>query len=128
MTTGELIKRYIELRDYKESATRAFEEQMKPYTDAMKTIEDRVTADILACGGESIKTEHGTAYRTQTMAVKVADREAFFDFIQEDFLHRSGFLTSAVTKEEVKAYLEEHNAKPPGLDVTFIHKTNFRRT
>ena len=127
MTTGDLIKRFIELRDYKEAATRAFEETMKPYTEAMKTIEDRVTADILACGGESIKTEHGTAYRTQVMAVKMADREAFMDFVNEDWVNRNGFLTSAVTKEMVKEYLEEHNQKPPGLDVAYVLKTNFRR-
>ena len=128
MDTGELIQKYIALRDHVEAQTRVFEESLKPYKDGMKTIEDRVTADILACGGESIKTKHGTAYRTQVMAVKMADREAFMDFVQEDWVNRNGFLTSAVTKEMVKEYLEEHNAKPPGLDIAFVNKTNFRRS
>lgn len=127
MNTGELIKKFIELRDFKEARTKQFEADLKPYTDAMAAIENAVSAQIIEMGGESIKTEHGTAYRTTVMAVKMADRETFMRFVGADFTERQKFLTSAVTKDEVKEYIELNKAKPPGLDIAEIHKTNFRR-
>lgn len=127
MNTGELIQRYIQLRDYVEAKTKALEAELKPYKDGMASIEGAVSQQIIDLGGESIKTEHGTAYRTTVMAVKVADREAFMQFVADDFGERSSFLTSAVTKETVRDWMEQNNAVPPGLNVTNVHKTNFRR-
>lgn len=127
MNTGEMIQQYIKLRDYVEAQTKAFEETMKPYKDGMASIEAAVSQQIIELGGESIKTEFGTAYRTTVMAVKMADRQAFMEFVTQDWGEREVFLTSAVTKEAVKDWLEQNNSKPPGLDVNWIHKTNFRR-
>jgi hypothetical protein len=126
MNTGDMIKRYIELRDYKEARTKAFEEEMKPYTAAMATIEGAVSQQITDLGGESIKTEHGTAYHSEIMSVKVASREEFMRFVMED--QREEFLTSAVSKEAVRDWIEKYQALPPGVDVTKILKTNFRRS
>ena len=128
MNTGELIQQFIKLRDCVEAKTRAFEESIKPYKDGMTAIENAVSQQIIELGGESIKTEFGTAYRTTLMAVKMADRETFMRFVGDDFEHRSAFLTAAVAKEQVKEYMEENKALPPGLDVAYIHRTNFRRS
>jgi hypothetical protein len=127
MNTGEMIQQYIKLRDYVEAQTKAFEETMKPYRAGMATIENAVSAQIIELGGESIKTEFGTAYRSTTLAVKMADRQAFMEFVTQDWGEREAFLTSAVTKDVVKDWLEQNNSKPPGLDISYIHKTNFRR-
>jgi hypothetical protein len=126
MNTGELIRRYIELRDHVEKRTKDLETELDPYKRGMQAIEGAVSQQIIDLGGESIKTEHGTAYRTTVMTAKVADREAFMNFVFED--QRDEFLTAAVSKEAVKEWLEKYQAKPPGIDVTYIHKTNFRRS
>lgn len=128
MNTGEMIQQYIKLRDHVEAQTKAFEASLKPYRDGMAAIESAVSQQIIDLGGESIKTEFGTAYRTTVMAVKVVDRETFFQFIADDWGERSAFLTSAISKEAYKDYIEQNNSKPPGTDVAFIHKTNFRRS
>lgn len=127
MNTGEMIQQFIKLRDYVEAQTKAFEETMKPYKAGMAAIENAVSAQLIADGGESIRTEHGTAYRTTVMAVKMADRQAFMEFVTQDWGEREAFLTSAVTKDVVKDWIEQNNSKPPGLDIAYIHKTNFRR-
>ena len=127
-TTAEMIQQYIKLRDYLELKTKEFEATMKPYRDGMATLEGKVSQQIIDLGGESIKTEFGTAYRTTVMAVKVVDRETFFQFIADDWGERSAFLTSAISKDAYKDYIEQNNSKPPGTDVAFIHKTNFRRS
>lgn len=128
MNTGEMIQQFIKLRDYVEAQTKAFEETMKPYKAGMAAIEAAVSQQIIELGGESIKTEHGTAYRTTVMSAKVVDRETFFQFIVDDWGERSAFLTSAISKDALKDYIEQNNSKPPGIDIATIHKTNFRRS
>ena len=128
MNTGEMIQQFIKLRDYVELKTKEFEETMKPYKAGMAAIENAVSQQIIDLGGESIKTEFGTAYRTTVMAVKMADRQAFMEFVTQDWGEREAFLTSAVTKDVVKDWIEQNNSKPPGLDIAYIHKTNFRRS
>jgi hypothetical protein len=127
MNTGEMIQQYIKLRDYVELKTKEFEAGIKQYRDGMAAIESAVSQQIIEMGGESIKTEFGTAYRTTVMAVKMADRQAFMEFVTQDWGKREAFLTSAVTKDVVKDWIEQNNSKPPGLDIAYIHKTNFRR-
>lgn len=127
INTGEMIQQYIKLRDHVELKTKEFEATLKPYREGMAAIENAVSQQIIDLGGESIKTEYGTAYRSTVMAVKMADRQAFMEFVTQDWGEREAFLTSAVTKDVVKDWIEQNNSKPPGLDITYVHKTNFRR-
>jgi len=56
----------------------------------------------------------------------MADRDAFLDFVFN--ANERQFITNAMTKEAVKEYMEEHQGSaPPGVDVGYIHKTNFRK-
>lgn len=125
--TGEMIQQYIRLRDHVGLKTKEFEETLKPYKAGMAAIEAAVSQQIIELGGESIKTEFGTAYRSTTLAVKMADRQAFMEFVTQDWGEREAFLTSAVTKDVVKDWIEQNNSKPPGLDISYVHRTNFRR-
>lgn len=127
MNTGEMIQQFIKLRDHVELKTKEFEETLKPYKAGMAAIEAAVSQQIIELGGESIKTEFGTAYRTTVLAVKMADRQAFMEFVTRDWGEREAFLASAVTKDVVKDWIEQNNSKPPGLDISYVHKTNFRR-
>lgn len=126
MTPSEMIGQYIQCRDWLEAEQGKFDERCKPVRERMQLLEGAVTEALLAAGGESLKTEHGTAYRSTTLAVRCADRETFMDFVFDG--RREGLLTSAVSKDAVKEYMDMHNGEaPPGVDITFIHKTNFRR-
>lgn len=124
-TTADLIGQYIKLRSTVEAKTKEFEASLAPYKSAMVAIEGAVTNQINELDGQSIKTEQGTAYRSTTLAVKVADRELFMDFVFDGRLE--SFLTNHVGKEAVSEYIEKHQCPPPGVDVTYVHKVNFRK-
>lgn len=125
-TTALLIRQFIALRDTVDKLTLEFEASLEPYKTAMLTIEGLVTDEINRLGGQAIKTEHGTAYRSTTLQTKVADRDVWFDFIWQHNARQ--FLTTNVNKEAVRDWLEAHEQQgPPGLDITTINKTNFRR-
>ena len=127
MTPAEMIGEYIRCRDWLEADDAKHAERQAPVKERMQILEGAVTEALLAAGGESLKTEQGTAYRSTVLAVRCASREDFMDFVFDG--RREGFLTSAVAKDAVKEYMQMHEGQiPPGIDVTYIHKTNFRRS
>ena len=126
MTPAEMIGEFIRCRDWLEADDAKHTERQAPVRERMQILEGAVTEALLAAGGESLKTEQGTAYRSTVLAVRCASREDFMDFVFDG--RREGFLTSAVAKDAVKEYMQMHEGQiPPGIDVTYIHKTNFRR-
>jgi len=126
-TTAECIQRYIELRDFIEAKQKAFDASLEPYRAAMQAIEGVVTQEMNTLKVDKL-TAHdiGTAYRSTIMQTRVVSREDFLDFVFDG--RHEGFLTNAVSKEAVKEYLEMHAGQlPPGVDVTYLNKVNFRR-
>ena len=126
MNTEQMIAQYIKLRDKVDLLTKQFEESLAPYKMGMQALEGAVTIEMDKLGVDSIKCNGvGTAFRKTTTSAKVADREAFMDFVFDG--RREGFLTTHVSKEAVEEWIEQNQSPPPGVDVAFIKKTQFRR-
>lgn len=127
MNDNDLIGKYIELRDRKAQMTKDFENTLTPIVGAMETIENAMAARLLASGQESVRTENGTAYRTTVMTTKVIDREAFIAYVKE--FDAFDMLPASAVKESVKEYMETSAGRPPpGVDITTLYKTNFRKS
>ena len=132
VSAADLIKKYVELRDYKAVQEADLEARLAPYNEAMKTIEGMLQALLNkeapdTDGSASIKTPHGTAYRKKVMSLKMADRDIFHKFVLAN--GATQFLTAAVSKEAVQEHMKENNgALPPGLDVAYIYNLNVRRS
>jgi hypothetical protein len=131
VNADQLISQYIKLRDYVAKRTAEHADELKPYTDAMKAIEDAGSAMLIAQGGEegkaNIVTPAGTMYRKRWTQIKMADRPTFMAFIASDFAHHQSFLTSAVTKSEVEEWIEMTKTTPPGLDIARGYNTLFNK-
>ena len=127
MTHAEMIKKYLEIKDYIEREQKAFDEKTEPYTKAMSTIANHLLEVLNTQGGQSIKTDFGTAYKATSMAAKVVDREEFYNFV---FDHRAhNYLTAAVSKDAVKEFMEINNGLlPPGIEISNFTKVNIRRS
>jgi hypothetical protein len=90
----------------------------------MTLIENILMDEINRLEGQSIKTKFGTAYRSTITSFRVADREAWLEFVFSGD-HRD-FVTANVAKDAVKEYIDEIKTTPPGLNVTQIYKLNIR--
>jgi hypothetical protein len=122
-----IIRKYIEFRDFKDERTKAFDAEMKPIDEAMEMLAGYMHTRLNERGDDSVKTEFGTAYRQRTMSVRTADKDALFNFVREADAFE--LLAGNVSKDAIKSYAEEHGGLyPPGIDVTFISKTLFRRS
>lgn len=129
MNANDLIAQYIKLRSYVEKRSKEHAAELQPYQDAMKAIENAGSAMLIEQGGDegkaNIVTPAGTMYRKRWTSIKVASREDWMNFIVEDWENRERFLTTAVTKKEVEDFIEQYQAKPPGIDISRGYSTLF---
>lgn len=125
-TDGEIVKKFVEMRDFLKTRQEKFDLENQPYVKAMEVMEGLMAMRLRERGDESIRTEHGTVYRSTTLTCRVADREAFMHFVIEADAFE--LLASNISKDALKVHMEEHQGSPPpGVDVTWITKTLFRR-
>jgi hypothetical protein len=122
-TVDEYVAQYVKLRDY----VKAKEEELKPYTEAMDLIAAQLGQKMRDNGVESFKTEHGTAYKTQTLSVKTADKDAFVRYcIGEEKWDLVDFRPAKSGVEEFMA--QNNDTPPPGVDVALVTNVRVRRS
>ena len=122
-----MIARYIDLRDHCKARQEEFDAEMKPYEDAMVAIEGAVMLILNEQGLDNLKAPAGTAFKATTFHTKVSSREALMNFVAEHGAF--DLLTAAVSKDAVKAFMEENNQNPPpGVDISTFTKVQFRRS
>ena len=119
-----LISWALALRKRVADKTKAYEDSIKEDSNSIEQIENILLDEINKLGGQSIKTIHGTAYRSTITSFRVADRQTWLDWV---FVHdQRDMLTTHVAKDAIKDYQEQNGDTPPGLNVTTIHKCNIR--
>ncbi len=124
-TPADIIKRYIEIRDWIAKDVAETEERQKPYTDALVTLEGLMMNHLAENGLDNVKSEFGTAFKKTGTRVRVADRGAFNQFVEQQ--GSLDWFTNAVSKEKIVDYVKEHGCAPSGVDVTYITDVQFNR-
>jgi len=125
MTPADLIKRYVELRNEKNLLTAEMEAAIKPYSEALEAIELALLDWLNVNGLDNFKSPHGTAFKKAGIGTKMVDREKLINFVRET--GNFDVFTNNLTKEWVKAYVAEHGAAPPGVEVSTFHVLNVRK-
>lgn len=126
ITDGDLIAKYVEIRAHIKAREEAHENELKPYSTALKTIEAAFMDRMNQRDVNSISADGGTAYRSAVLSVKTADKLSFLDWVRDNALMYEMDVRPA--KETIQQWMSEHDGHPPpGVDVQTIHKINFRR-
>lgn len=125
---NRLTHAYITLRDEKAQKVAAVKADVATIDAKLDKIENLMLMWMQVFKVTSVNTPSGTPYLTDKTGANMADREAFNRFVAEDFESRSAFFTNALSKDVVKAYMEEHDgAPPPGVNWYSERAVNFRR-
>lgn len=145
-TDGDLVKRYVDLRDWTQAEKKKFETFMEPHKQTMDVIENEFLRRLNERKAQSTPTEHGTAYKSTLLNVSVAPeaapyqrdadspvstgREALLDFALDNWdAIGNELLIISAQKDAVKRYMEEHEGlPPPGIKVVPFIKVNIRRS
>jgi hypothetical protein len=65
-------------------------------------------------GLQNVKTKHGTPYIIERTTVSVADKDAFWKWMEKN--NAFDFMEVRASKKMVESYKEEHEDLPPGLN------------
>lgn len=126
MQLNDLIRKYIKIRDAKDEFVAAHKKELARYTNAMKKIEEMILNEFNETGQESAKTKFGTAYVSTKTSARVVSRDDFFGFVREQGAW--DILEARANTTAVKAFMEEHDTLPPGVNVTRVNTINIRRS
>lgn len=123
----ELIDGYVTLRDYKAAIVERQAQELRPINDKMSAIEIEMSRRLAERGAAASKTDAGTAYVSRTMSVRAADPAIFQAHVQT--FAAFDLMEIRPSKSGVEKYMGDHEGNaPPGVDVTYVQKVNFRRS
>lgn len=129
ITDAMLVEKYLETKAELTALKERHAAETKPLEDAMTLIENAFLERLNERGADNSKTEHGTAYKSTLLNVKVIDRDAFLKFCTTYWDTVGGdMLNVSAIKDPVKTYIEAHNMPPPGLETSQFVRVNIRRT
>lgn len=123
-----LVAAYTAIRNARSAAKAAFDKKDAELEDDMAKLRAVILAQMNASGATSIKTEHGTAYRTLKTKPSAADWSAIYSWIKED-PERFELLEKRLKPTFINQYMEEHDgAIPPGINVLREYEVAVRKT
>jgi hypothetical protein len=126
MKLSELVALYIQMRDEKASLKAEYEEKLAPVEEKMAKIEAKLLEVFDTSGMDSVKTEYGTAYKSERTTVSVADRDAFMEFIKSG--DHWSMMEVRAAKTAVEQYKSANDELPPGLNWKSEVVVNIRRS
>lgn len=126
LTIDRVVSGYVKLRDDLRARESAFKDSVAADKAKLLKLENFLLGKAKEMGVDSFKTGSGTAYRTTTERVSVADWDAFSAFAEENELQH--MYTHNVKKTEIISYMKENDGElPPGLDYSCSYGINVNR-
>jgi hypothetical protein len=119
------VAMYIRLREFKARRAAVAAAEASEITARMEVIETRLMTFLNKTGQRGGNTESGTFFKKVASTSKVADRDAFMQFVKEEDMFN--FLESRVNNTAVNEYIEANKKLPPGVSVTRIEKLSINR-
>lgn len=122
----QLVAVYIKMRDKKDAIRHDMEQQINHIEEQMQVVAQQILEICKETGAESIRTAHGTAYRTIKQRFWTNDWEAMHKFIRENAAME--LLERRIHQTNMKQFLEENpELKPAGLNIDREYAITVRR-
>ena len=115
-TLSTKVQQFIQLRNHKTAAKKAFDGSMERINMAMEKLEGDILAGLDAEGLKNIKTEHGTAYKKKDSSASVKDREEFEAWAEET--GNRGAMDIRANKKAIRELLDAGAESIPGVKYT----------
>ena len=119
------VDQYVQMRDKIKVLDDEHKERMKPFKQTLEKLNGLLLDHLNTIGGDSVKTEAGTVYRSEKKSASLEDPDAFMTHVVEnelwDLMDRKANVTA------VADYIEEHHAPPPGVNFSTTYVVGVRR-
>jgi hypothetical protein len=122
----KLVSIFIKMRDKRDEIKREMETKVNEIEEQMHIINQQLLEICKTNGADSIRTPHGTAYRTIKQRYWTNDWENFHKFMQEQGAME--LLERRIHQSNMKQFLEENpDLHPMGLNVDSEYAITVRR-
>lgn len=125
-TPEELVRRYIELRDYRSAIKKQFTEADEVAEARMKVIQAELLALCQSMGVESVRTGAGTFFRQLKTRFVASDMAEFLEYVQST--GRIDLLERRVGQTAVREAYEETGELPPGISPDSEYTITIRKS
>lgn len=127
ITSDKLVRAYIKMRDARAALAAKYEQEDSAIKEQMSLVEANLLEICKANGASSIKTAHGTAYRSVQTRYWTGDWAAMHKFIRDhdalDLVERR------ISQLNMKEFLRENpDLLPTGLNVDHKYTVTVRRS
>lgn len=122
---GKMIGMYVKLRDRIKAKEDEMKVALKPAKEMLESLNNRILDELNKAGGDSLKADTGTAYRTARTTASLADPSAFRDYVIANELF--DMVDWKANAKAVQDHNEEFGALPPGVNVSTVYLVGVRR-
>jgi hypothetical protein len=137
-TADQLIEKFLKIKDHCTAQQKQFSDYLKPFQEQMVEIENKLLAMLHELNKNKpdakkamLSCDAGTAYLSTIVSPKVAERDAYIDFILDnwDAVGNAMLQVGAPQKDAVQEYLDSHEGQlPPGVTTSAFTRVNIRRS
>lgn len=129
VTDNDLIAESHKIDDQIKAGTAKLNEWKAPLAARVKEIENDLFARLAQRGADSTKTESGTAYISNLADVKIENKEALLDFINDNWPVIGDEVKLSIGIKAVRAWMDEHDGQlPPGVSLSKYSRLNINRS
>ncbi len=126
MKPADLVEEFIRLRDEKQQVEKGFEEQMKMrYIERMESIKVTLLDLLNKLGVDSIAGHTGTAFKSISTSVTVADAREFRRHVIGG--EHWDLIDWRANKTAVNDLVDQGEPLPPGINRSSFYNINVRR-
>lgn len=121
----DLVSQYIRLRDKIKEVEDAHKEKLKNAKEHLDSLNNTLLDRLNQLGGESVKTQHGTVYRTTRRSASITDGDTFRQFvIANEAFDLVDWRANAIAVDD---FIKDQNAPPPGVNFSTTYTVGVRR-
>lgn len=110
----ELCRQYVVLRDKIKEADDAHKDKTKNAREHLEKLNNKLLERLNDVGGDSVKTQSGTVYRSTKRSASIADGDAFRRFVigGEHF----DLVDWRANANAIDDFIKENDTPPPGVN------------
>ena len=121
----DLVSQYVRLRDKIKEADDAHKDKTKNARAYLEQLNGRLLERLNDVGGESVKTAHGTVYRTTRRSASIADGDTFRQYVIEN--EQFDLVDWRANANAVDDFIKENGVQPPGVNFSTAFTVGVRR-
>lgn len=122
---NELVRQVVTTRDRLEVEKTAFKKKTEKAAKLLDRLEAKLLERLNEIGGNSVKTDHGTAFRSHKKSASIKDGDKFRKFVIDN--NEFDIVDWRANANAVADYIEQHKATPPGVNYSISYTVNVRR-